>query len=127
MRYAVICKLRGRPRLSAVRKLELGRRPMRYYTGKSRAAYWDGRNNVGERVANGIYLYQLQVDTTSLLRKMVILKLIGRLSLCKGRSVCVPFAEVRPTGIAGNTKTPIPTAPCSHSARGRETPMEEKS
>ena len=29
---------------------------------------------VGERVASGIYFYQLETDDTSLLRKMVILK-----------------------------------------------------
>ena len=26
---------------------------------KSRAAYWDGRNDFGERVASGLYLYTL--------------------------------------------------------------------
>ena len=44
------------------------------YTGRGRAAYWDGRNEVGERVASGIYFYQLQAGNLSLLRKMVILK-----------------------------------------------------
>ena len=45
-----------------------------FYTDRSRAAYWDGRNVVGERVASGIYFYQLQTDNVSLLRKMLILK-----------------------------------------------------
>ncbi len=57
-----------------VRKLELGYQPPGYYTERSRAAYWDGRNNVGERVASGLYFYQLQADNVSLLRKMLILK-----------------------------------------------------
>ena len=42
---------------------------------RSRAAYWDGRNALGERVASGIYFYQLQAtDNVSSLRKMLILK-----------------------------------------------------
>ena len=40
----------------------------------SRAAYWDGRNALGERVASGIYFYQLETDAISPMRKMVILK-----------------------------------------------------
>ncbi len=57
-----------------VRQLELGPQREGYYTSRNRAAYWDGRNGVGERVASGIYFYQLQADNVSLLRKMVILK-----------------------------------------------------
>jgi hypothetical protein len=59
---------------SVVRWLELGHQREGYYTSRSRAAYWDGRNNIGERVASGIYFYQLQAENVSLLRKMVILK-----------------------------------------------------
>ena len=57
-----------------VRRLELGHQPEGYYTSKSRAAYWDGRNTFGERVASGIYFYQLQANNISLLRKLLILK-----------------------------------------------------
>ena len=57
-----------------VRELDLGHQRAGYYTSRSRAAYWDGRNNRGERVASGIYFYQLQADNISLLRKMVILQ-----------------------------------------------------
>ena len=57
-----------------VRQLELGHQPPGFYTDQSRAAYWDGRNALGERVASGIYFYQLQADNVSLLRKMLILK-----------------------------------------------------
>ena len=59
---------------AVVRQLTLGHQSEGYYTTQSRAAYWDGRNNSGERVASGIYFYQLQADDVSLLRKMVILK-----------------------------------------------------
>ena len=59
---------------TVVRRLDLGHQRAGYYTSRSRAAYWDGRNNRGERVASGIYFYQLQADHISLLRKMVILQ-----------------------------------------------------
>ena len=57
-----------------VRVLPLGHQTAGYYTSRSRAAYWDGRNALGERVASGIYFYQLQTDAVSPMRKMVILK-----------------------------------------------------
>ena len=57
-----------------VRKLELGHQPPGFYTDRSRAAYWDGRNALGERVASGLYFYQLEADNVSLTRKMLILK-----------------------------------------------------
>ena len=57
-----------------VRRLVLGYQPAGYYTGSSAAAYWDGRNSLGERVASGVYFYQLLTDEASPLRKMVILK-----------------------------------------------------
>ena len=57
-----------------VRTLELGHQEAGYYQNRSRAAYWDGRNDVGERVATGIYFYSLAADDFSATRKMVILK-----------------------------------------------------
>ena len=57
-----------------VRQLDLGHQREGYYIHRSRAAHWDGRNAIGERVASGLYFYQLQADNMSLLRKMVILK-----------------------------------------------------
>ena len=42
-----------------VRTLSLGFQSAGFYNSRSRAAYWDGRNAVGERVASGIYFYQL--------------------------------------------------------------------
>ena len=57
-----------------VRQLNLGHQREGYYTGRSRAAYWDGRNAVGERVASGVYFYQLQAEGLSYSRRMVIVK-----------------------------------------------------
>ena len=57
-----------------IHMLTLGHQSAGYYTGRNRAAYWDGRNSLGENVASGVYFYQLQTDNISSLRKMVILK-----------------------------------------------------
>ncbi len=57
-----------------VRQLNLGHQHEGYYTSRSRAAYWDGRNDVGERVASGVYFYQLQAEGLSYSRRMVIVK-----------------------------------------------------
>ena len=57
-----------------VRTLDLGHQAAGYYTDRNRAAYWDGRNGLGEKVASGVYFYQLQTTDISPLRKMVILK-----------------------------------------------------
>ena len=57
-----------------IRVLHLGQQSAGYYTDRERAAYWDGRNALGEQVASGIYFYQLETDDMSSLRKMVILK-----------------------------------------------------
>ncbi len=57
-----------------VRELDLGHQQAGYYTDRSRAAYWDGRNEWGESVASGVYFYQLRAGDYSQMRKMVILK-----------------------------------------------------
>ena len=59
---------------NVVRRLDLGQQKTGYYTDRSRAAHWDGRNNVGEHVANGIYFYKFEADGVSALRKMLIVK-----------------------------------------------------
>ena len=57
-----------------IRTLQFGHQSAGYYMGRDRAAYWDGRNALGEQVASGLYFYQLETDEMSSLRKMVILK-----------------------------------------------------
>ena len=57
-----------------VRSLKLGLQTAGYYVGKSRAAYWDGRNTSGELLASGVYFYQLITAESTTTRKMVIVK-----------------------------------------------------
>ena len=57
-----------------VRTLVLGHQAAGIYQNRSRAAYWDGRNSVGESVASGIYFYTLTAEDFTATRKMLILK-----------------------------------------------------
>ena len=57
-----------------VRTLDVGWQPVGSYMTASSAAYWDGRNAIGERVASGIYFYTLQTSDFAATRRMVILK-----------------------------------------------------
>ena len=59
---------------TVVRHLELRHQPAGYYTNRSRAAYWDGRNQFGESVASGIYFYTLSAGDFTATRKMIIRK-----------------------------------------------------
>ena len=57
-----------------VRTLVLGNQPAGLYQNRNRAAYWDGKNSVGESVASGVYFYTLTAGEFSATRKMLILK-----------------------------------------------------
>ena len=57
-----------------VRRLELGHQPAGFYQGRSRAAYWDGKNELGEPVASGLYFYTLTAGEFTATRKMLIRK-----------------------------------------------------
>ena len=57
-----------------VRHLDLGHQRAGIYQNRSRAAYWDGRNAVGELVASGVYFYTLKAGDFSATRKMLIRK-----------------------------------------------------
>ena len=57
-----------------VRTLALGHQAAGTYHSKSRAAYWDGRNEHGERVASGVYFYTLSAGDFTATRKMFIRK-----------------------------------------------------
>ena len=59
---------------TVVRQLVLGHQPIGIYQGKSRAAYWDGKNAFGEPVASGVYFYTLTAGDFTATRKMLIKK-----------------------------------------------------
>ena len=57
-----------------VRRLAVGHQAAGMYQSRSRAVYWDGRNQLGESVASGLYFYTLTADNFTATRRMVILK-----------------------------------------------------
>lgn len=57
-----------------VRTLALGHQSTGIYQDKSRAAYWDGKNEQGEPVASGVYFYTLTAGEFAATRKMLIRK-----------------------------------------------------
>ena len=59
---------------NVVRQLDMGHRSAGMYQTRTRAAYWDGKNDVGESVASGLYFYTLTAGDFSATRKMLILK-----------------------------------------------------
>ena len=57
-----------------VRHLNIGHQAAGVYQTRSRAAYWDGTNEMGEAVASGLYFYTLTAGDFSATRRMLILK-----------------------------------------------------
>ena len=59
---------------SVVRELVLGHQPTGVYVSRGRAAYWDGKNHLGEKVASGLYFYTLTAGDFTATRKLLIAK-----------------------------------------------------
>jgi len=57
-----------------VKTIHLGAQPRGRYISKGKSARWDGRTNLGERAANGVYFYIMRAGKFTATRKMVILK-----------------------------------------------------
>ena len=57
-----------------IRTLSLGVQAAGFYQSRSRAAYWDGRNDLGEQVSSGVYFYQLSTPSEHQIKRMVIVK-----------------------------------------------------
>jgi hypothetical protein len=57
-----------------VRRLGMGYQGAGYYVNREHAAYWNGRDENGERVSSGLYFYQLRAGDYSAVKRMVIVK-----------------------------------------------------
>ena len=57
-----------------IRTIALGNRNAGIYTTKDRAAYWDGKDRLGEKVSSGVYYYTLQAGEFRATRRMAIVK-----------------------------------------------------
>jgi flagellar hook assembly protein FlgD len=57
-----------------VRTLALGHQAAGIYQSRARAVYWDGKNEMGEPVASGVYFYTLTTGNFTATRKMLIRK-----------------------------------------------------
>ncbi len=57
-----------------LRRLAVGHQAAGIYRSRSRAVYWDGRNQLGESLASGLYFYTLTAGEFTATRKMLILK-----------------------------------------------------
>jgi len=59
---------------SLIRTLHVGERDAGSYVSKEKAAHWNGKNEAGERVANGVYFYTLQAGQFRATRKMLVVE-----------------------------------------------------
>ena len=57
-----------------VRTLALGHQDAGMYQHCTQAAHWDGKNELGETVASGLYFYTLTAGDFTATRRMLILK-----------------------------------------------------
>jgi hypothetical protein len=57
-----------------VRQLDLGNQKTGSYISKVKAAYWNGKDEAGQIVSNGLYFYTLQAGDFQATRRMVIVK-----------------------------------------------------
>ena len=57
-----------------VRHIPLGVLLPGRYMSSAEAAYWDGKNSLGEPVVTGTYFYTISTDTFSATKKMIVIK-----------------------------------------------------
>ena len=57
-----------------VRTLDLGTKPAGSYLSRESAAYWDGRNDMGETIGSGVYFYTLNAGDYQRTRRMTVVR-----------------------------------------------------
>ena len=57
-----------------VHTLSIGRQPAGCYLSKEKAVFWNGKNQSGEAVANGLYFYAFKAGEFQATRKMILVK-----------------------------------------------------
>lgn len=57
-----------------VRTLFSGHQMKGFYISREKAAYWDGKNKLGEAASSGLYFYELATPTKTYTKRLVILK-----------------------------------------------------
>ena len=57
-----------------VRELDFGEQPAGDYLSRQRAAYWDGRNDMGEVVSSGVYFYTLEAGDYRRTQRMIVVR-----------------------------------------------------
>ncbi|MBC8233185.1 T9SS type A sorting domain-containing protein, partial [bacterium] len=57
-----------------VRQLNIGKQEVGSYINKDKAAYWDGKDGLGQAVSSGIYFYALSAGDFKATKRMVIVK-----------------------------------------------------
>ena len=57
-----------------IRTLDVGYKGAGAYLSRSRAAYWDGKNEAGEQVSSGLYFYSIHAGEFTATKKMIVTK-----------------------------------------------------
>jgi hypothetical protein len=57
-----------------IRTINLGEKRAGSYITRDKAAYWDGKNDLGEKVSSGVYFYTLKAGEFKATRRMLVVK-----------------------------------------------------
>ena len=57
-----------------IRTLQLGNQDAGTYISRGKAAYWDGKNDIGETVSSGVYFYRLKAGDFTATKRLVVLR-----------------------------------------------------
>ncbi len=56
------------------RTIDMGTQEAGFYVDKTKAAYWDGTDDTGQKMSSGVYFYTIQADGFVATRKMLLLQ-----------------------------------------------------